>query len=207
MAQHTPDVLILSCSQLGSGLRTTSELERLRDMLSPLSENIRVIAHVDLPTRMLARSYAAQVLEGRGLSLQAEIDLAGQENWREAALAQCPNIDPAAGVFAETQAPNHWIDLPALVDFWEGTFGAGKVHLHSYDEDRFARADVTQAICEAFEIEGNIGKAEEIVPLPRPYRIAGTRATTECADLAGPRKPPAHFAPPAMAKLCAGCCD
>ncbi|MEH6741369.1 MAG: glycosyltransferase family 2 protein, partial [Sulfitobacter sp.] len=40
--QHSPDTLIVSCTQLGSGLRISSELERLRAMLSPLSDDIRV---------------------------------------------------------------------------------------------------------------------------------------------------------------------
>ncbi len=161
VAQHRPDTLILSCTQLGSGLRSESELARLRDMLAPLSGDIRIVAHVDLPTRMLGRAYAAQVLEGRGISLQAELDLAGSESWWQAALDACPAIDPAAGVFAETQAPNHWLDLPALAAFWQGTFD--EVALHSYDEEVFASAAVTDAISEAFGIEQSFGRAEEIV--------------------------------------------
>jgi hypothetical protein len=171
VAAHTPDTLILSCAQLGSSLRTTSELVRLREMLTPLSDDIQLIAHVDLPARMLARSYDLQILEGRGVSLQAELDLVGSDDWRAAALAACPQIDPAAGVFAETQAPNQWLDLPALVTFWEETFGKGQVHLHSYNEDAFAASDAPKAICATFGIEGNIGKAEAIVP-PAPTPAA-----------------------------------
>lgn len=167
VAQHMPDVLILSCTQLGNSLRSKTELARLHDMLSPLSEDIRIVAHVDLPTRMLARAYDAQILEGRGLSLQAELDLAGTDSWWQAALDATPQIDPAAGVFAETQSPNHWLDLPALVNFWEETFGAGKVALHSYDADRFASAEVTEDITSAFGIAQGLGKAEEMVyPAP-----------------------------------------
>lgn len=169
VAQHNPEVLILSCTQLGSGLRSLSELERLRAMLAPLSEDIEVVAHVDLPTRMLGRAYSAQLLEGRGVSLQAELDLAGSESWWQEALEAAPQIDPAAGVFAETQAPNHWLDLPALVTFWEGVFGAGKVQLHSYDPDRFASEEVIDDIARTFKIDGNIGKAEAIaLPAPTP---------------------------------------
>jgi hypothetical protein len=168
VSQHSPDSLIISCAQLGHALRTTSELERLHALLTPLSDDIRIIAHVDLPTRMLARTYAAQILEGRGISLDAELDLVGSDWWQEA-LARCPQIDPAAGVFAETQSPNHWLDLPALVAFWEGTFGKGSVDLHSYDEDQFATREVTDTICKAFNIDANIGKAEAIVlPAPTP---------------------------------------
>jgi hypothetical protein len=166
--QHSPDALIVSSTQLGSGLRTTSELERLRAMLSPLSDDIRVIAHVDLPTRMLARTYSAQILEGRGVSLDAELDLVGSDWWHEA-LKRSPQIDPAAGVFAETQSPNYWLDLPALVTFWEGTFGAGSVHLHSYDEGQFATPEITDLVCKAFDIDANIGKVDAVaLPAPTP---------------------------------------
>ncbi|KEJ89475.1 glycosyltransferase family 2 protein [Sulfitobacter donghicola] len=165
VGQHKPDTLILSCAQLGNALRTRSELARLHAMLSPLSEDIRVIAHVDLPTRMLARSYASQILEGRGISLDAELDLVGTDWWAEA-LKRTPQIDPAAGVFAETQAPNHWLDLPALVGFWEDVFGKGSVDLYSYDADEFASREVTETICKTFQIDGNIGKVEAIAMPP-----------------------------------------
>ena len=173
--QNTPDTLILSCAQLGNSLRTTSELERLRDLLLPLSNDITVVAHVDLPTRMLARAYGAQIVEGRGLSLQAELDLVGSESWWDSALEACPQIDPAAGVFAETQSPNHWIDLPALVAFWDGTFGKGTTQLHTYDADRFAAKDVAEDVESAFQIEGNFGNAEDMAPPPPMPEAAMTR--------------------------------
>ena len=169
--QHHPDTLILSCAQLGAHLTAPSELARLRDMLAPLSDDIRIIAHVDLPTRMMARSYASQILEGRGISLDAELALAGSADWRKAALEAAPQIDPTAGVFAETQGPMPWLDLPALVSFWEETFGTGAVHLHSYDEDRFAQSDITTEIAGAFDIKDSIGKASAIVPAPMPIPI------------------------------------
>jgi hypothetical protein len=161
VAQHSPNTLIISCTHLGRSLRSVSELERLRDLLRPLSDDIRIVAHVDLPVRMLARAYAAQVLEGRGLPLQAELDLVDSNSWWQAALDACPQIDPAAGVFAETQAPNHWLDLRALVGFWERTFGQDKVELHSYDAARFGSSAVTEEIAEVFGIDGNFGKADD----------------------------------------------
>ena len=167
VAQHAPDTLIVCCAQLGTGLRATTELEQLRAMLAPLSHDIRIIAHVDLPARMLARAYAAQILEGRGISLQAELDLVGTKSWWQAALDAAPPIDPGAGVFAHSQAPNHWLDLPALVRFWEATFGTGTVALHGYEETRFAAPDVTAEICNAFGIPHTIGKAEAAA-LPAP---------------------------------------
>ena len=173
--QNTPDTLILSCAQLGNSLRTTSELERLRAFLLPLSDDITIVAHVDLPVRMLARAYSGQILEGRGVSLQAELDLVGSDNWWQSALDACPQIDPAAGIFAETQAPNHWIDLTALVAFWDGTFGKGATELHSYDEDRFAAKTVAEDVAAVFQIEGNFGKAEDMAPTPPMPEAAMTR--------------------------------
>lgn len=147
----------------------------MRDLLLPLSNDITVVAHVDLPNRMLARAYGAQILEGRGLSLQAELDLVRSESWWDSALEACPQIDPAAGVFAETQSPNHWIDLPALVAFWDGTFGKGTTQLHTYDADRFAAKDVAEDVASAFQIEGNFGKAEDMAPPPPMPEAAMTR--------------------------------
>ncbi|UWR23738.1 glycosyltransferase family 2 protein [Sulfitobacter sp. S190] len=171
VAQHSPDTLIVSCSQLGTCLRTVSELERLRGILAPISDDIHVIAHVDAPTRMLARHYESQILEGRGLTLDAELALAGQDDWWRAALARTPAIDPAAGVFAETQAPVFWLDLPALVAFWEGTFGAGRVALHGYDAARFASADVTGTLRDVFTINAPLGRARDMA-LPTPVAAA-----------------------------------
>jgi hypothetical protein len=172
VAQHQPHTLILSCAHLGSGLRSASELARLRAMLAPLSEDIRVIAHVDLPARMALRAYAAQILEGRGLSLRAELDLAGSTDWRQSALDACPPIDPAAGIFAQTQSPNAWLDLPALVVFWERGFGAGAVTLHSYDAAKFATPGVTAALCTAFGIMADIGPAQAMALPPPPAAAA-----------------------------------
>ncbi len=171
VAQHQPDTLILSCAQLGTSLRTADEVARLHAMLAPLSDDIRIIAHVDHPTAMLVRSYAEQILEGRGITLQAELDLVGSENWWQSALEAASPVDPAAGIFAETQAPAHWIDLPALVAFWEAGFGTGTVSLRSYDAEVFAQESVTEEICAAFDIKQSIGRAPAVA-LPAPASAA-----------------------------------
>ncbi|WP_299558101.1 glycosyltransferase family 2 protein [uncultured Sulfitobacter sp.] len=163
VTQHRPDTLILSCAQLGTSLRTADEVARLRDLLVPLSDDIRIVAHVDHPVAMLARSYAEQILEGRGITLQAELDLVGGAGWWQSALDAAPPIDPAAGVFAETQAPVHWIDLPALVAFWEAGFGSGCVTLRSYDAEAFAAETVTDEICATVGIAQTIGRAPAVV--------------------------------------------
>ena len=164
VAQHKPETLILSCSQLGTSLRHRSELQRLKDMLAPLSDDIRIIAHIDEPGRLLIRHYQAQILEGRGITLDAELALLKADNWWQAALAAAPQIDPAAGVFAETQAPMHWLDTATLVAEWDAVFGTGSLALRSYDAEAFAAESVTEELRAAFDIAPTIGKATPATP-------------------------------------------
>jgi hypothetical protein len=165
VAANSPEVMILSASQLGTSLHHRSEIERLRDMLTPLSRHIRIIAHVDEPARLLARHYAAQVLEGRAAPLSRELDLATKDNWWQACIDAMPAIDPQAGLFEETQGAPFWLDYPALVRAWGDVFGTQSVELRPYDADLFASAEVTDEICAAFSIDAAIGKA---TPEPAP---------------------------------------
>jgi len=159
-AQRRPDTLILSCPHLGTCLRSEAELGRLKALLTSFSDDIRIIAHVDEPAALLTRHYAEQILEGRGLSLDAELTLAKADNWCEAALVATPVISPAKGAFAETQAPAFWLDYPALVSRWEDVFGTGSVQLRPYGAALFASTNVMQELRAAFGIDVAIGKAE-----------------------------------------------
>lgn len=160
VADTQPDALILSAAQLGASLHRRSELERLRELLAPLSEDIRVIAHVDEPARLLARVYAGQVMEGRAAPLGRDLALAGGGDWWQAALDAAPQIAPRAGQFVQTQAPPFWLDFAALVRFWESVFGPGSVALRPYDAARFASVEITEEIRDAFGIGRTIGKVE-----------------------------------------------
>ncbi|WP_406645053.1 glycosyltransferase family 2 protein [Aliisedimentitalea scapharcae] len=164
VAQYKPDTLILSTSQLCT-LHRESELEQLHDLLEPLSPDIRIIAHVDEQARLLARHYGAQVMEGRAAPLTRDLALAGDDNWWEACLDTCGPIDPAAGLFEETQGAPYWLDYPALVRHWESVFGSGTVTLRPYDADRFYGAEATEELREMFDISDTIGRA---VPARRP---------------------------------------
>ena len=161
---HQPQTVILSASQLGTSLARRSELERLRDLLVPLSQDIRIVAHVDAPARMLARHYAAQVLDGRSASLDLESGFSGAA-WWDAALAQAPVIDPEGGRFFETHCPPFWLDYAGLVTHWESVFGAGAVTLRPYDAVLFHGEGATEEIRAAFDIEGTLGRA---APAPLP---------------------------------------
>ncbi len=175
IATHQPQAMILSASQLGTGLARRSELERLRDLLAPLSEDIRIVAHVDAPARMLARHYAAQVMDGRHRTLDLERDLPAG-TWWDAALAAAPAIDAAKGRFFETHCPPFWLDYEALVGHWDGVFGEGSVTLRPYDEALFHGDSVTEEIRAAFEITETLGRATPATPAVAPSAAWVTRA-------------------------------
>lgn len=159
VANHTPDTLILSCSQLGSSLARKSELERLRALLLPLSDDIEIVAHVDEQSALLARHYAGQVLEGRASNLDVELELAGSGDWWDDALLDAHVIDPQIGQYMETQTPAFWLDYQRLVTHWESVFGAKSVTLRPYDQDLFYAPKATDEIRECFGIKPTIGKA------------------------------------------------
>ncbi|SFU05331.1 Glycosyl transferase family 2 [Sedimentitalea nanhaiensis] len=162
IAQHQPHTLILSASQLGTSLSQISEVQRLKDLLSNFSNDIRIIAHVDEQARLLVRHYGAQILEGRAVLLDREMALAETENWWRACLDTAPEPNPQAGVFAETQAAPFWLDYPALIRLWEAAFGAGSVRLRPFDALTFASKTVTDEIRSSFEIEPTLGKADTV---------------------------------------------
>ena len=179
--QFKPDHLILSASQLGCSLASRSELERLKALLEPLSEDIRIVAHIDEQAALLTRIYAEQIFEGRGASLDQELALAGSDNWWQDALADAPKIDPQAGIFLESQAAPFWLDYAALEAHWNGVFGDGALTFRAYDAEAFAFETVTEELRAAFQIEPTIGKATaaDIPPLPSAAWLARGRQLNE----------------------------
>ena len=159
-ARFSCDTLILSAHQFGTTLVTRRELERLRDLLRPLSSDIRIVAHLDDPARMLLRRYSGQLLEGRRSSLQAELDCRDAPSFWEAALATRPTTDPQAGDFPEIQGANFWLDFKRLQYEWEAVFGPGRMALRSTDLDLLASEDAPEELRAAFDIRETMGKAE-----------------------------------------------
>ncbi|WP_407492712.1 glycosyltransferase family 2 protein [Pseudooceanicola sp. MF1-13] len=160
VARAKPDILILSAAQLASGLVARSEMETLRDMLTPLSSDITVTAHIDEPARLLTRAYAAQVMEGRGIGLNAELELADQPNWWKACLDATPATEAENGIFLRNQAPAFWLDYQELAARWELVFGPGSFRFRSYDPQVWAQPDITTELQQAFDISDQIGRAE-----------------------------------------------
>lgn len=181
IATHQPRTVILAAYQLGTALSRPSELERLRAMLAPLCTDIRIIAHVDAPSQMLARHYAAQVMIGRTSSLDLERGLNGQD-WWDGSRALAAAQDPAKGRFALTQSPPFWLDYAKLVTQWEGVFGAGTVTLRPYDMERFFGEAATEEIRASFDIADTLGRAEA-APIPEQPSAAWITRARQLNDL------------------------
>lgn len=176
IATHQPQTMILSASQLGATLSRPSEIARLHDLLSPLSDDIRIVAHVDEQARLLSRHYAAQVMDGRATSLELELDMAGSQDWWADALLDGHVIDPDKGQYQETQCPAFWLDYARLRSEWEAVFGPGSVSLRPYDEALFYGESVTQELREAFDLDVQIGKADKAHPPAQPSATTVARA-------------------------------
>ena len=183
---HRPDRVILSADQLGASLWRASELARLRDFLAEFGQTVRIVVHVGEQARTLALHYGEQVLEGRLAPLTREIALAGAGDWRAAALEQWQGCEPMLNAMPEIQAPPFWLDYRALADSWEQVFGAGTVALHRFDPAVFNSPALADEISQAFDLPGNIGKAEAAAPPPPPSAatVARARAMNRLFDTA-----------------------
>jgi hypothetical protein len=175
VAEHTPDHLILSCTQLASSMWRRSEIQRLADMLTPLSRDIRIIAHVGEPARMLARHYADQIAEGRHVPLSRDLDLTRCDDWWDACVQTMPLIKAEAGVFEETQGAPFWLDYAALVRHWDAVFGTGATHLVSQDEDIWTSTKAPDALRTIFDIDPTLGKSDKAKRTKRPSAASLTR--------------------------------
>jgi len=159
IARHKPKHLILSAAQLGSALSRPSEIARLHDLLSPLSDDIRIVAHVDEPGRVLVQHYAEQISDGRIAPLDVELGLSDAPCWWDACLDAMPEADPEAGIFSAVHGPPFWLDYTQLVAHWEAAFGKGALTLRPADAAIFCGAELTDEIRAAFGIKPQIGQA------------------------------------------------
>ncbi len=167
VAKHDPHTLILSASQL-STLPSRSALERLRALLLPLSEDIRIIAHIDEQARVLVRHYASAILSGRLASLEQEITLAAQENWRDAAMVGWQERTPQFQGFPEVQAAPFWLDYAGLQSSWEDVFGPETMTFRPYSKTRFNGKNIVDEVRQCFDIEENIGKTDGVKDVDIP---------------------------------------
>lgn len=168
IAKYSPALLILSAHHLGSHLCHRSEIARLRDLLTPLSQDITVLAHVEDPARMAVRGYGAQILEGRVRGLELELGLLEAPDWWQACLATAPRPAPQFGIFPEAQMALHWLDFAALVREWDAVFGAGATHLRRLDSAALSGAGMIAEIRAGFGIDAQIGTAGSAPGLADP---------------------------------------
>lgn len=152
--------LVLASAQLGSLLHSPSDISRLRSLLSPYFNGIRIVAHVEEQARLLVQHYAYAVYEGRHTPLDQEIALAGHDDWWNSALSMRGKTDPLYGVFDDIHAPPFWLDFNTLLETWETSFGQGNVTLRPLDlETLFSDAGIN-ILSEALGIGNTLGKAE-----------------------------------------------
>ncbi|MBY5972291.1 glycosyltransferase family 2 protein [Ferrimonas balearica] len=176
------EVLILSMTQAASALTRVSELETLRDLLRPISDDISLLMHVGEQASAMARAYAAQVMEGRATSLAVEQGIGAEANWWQACLEQTPEADPLRGSFPAIQRPLFWLDYATLQAHWEGVFGAGSLTFRPYLPEVFHSEAITEEIRAAFGIEDQIGRGP-VTPAPGQEPAATLTRARQMNDL------------------------
>ncbi len=130
-----PDHLLFGNGQIGGMYTRPAEIERLRELLKPFSDDIRIVAHVAEQARVLTPHYANRVLEGRGNALDLELELTQADNWWDASLAMRGENEPLFGMFNDVQFPPPWVDYKSMLSKWEEAFGEGNVVLRPLETD------------------------------------------------------------------------
>lgn len=177
-----PSTLVISCAQFASGLTRPSELETLRNLLLPLSDDITVVAHLTDQATAMARSYAEQVMEGRATSLAVEQAIPDTADWWQACLDATPDPDPLRGIFPVIQRPLFWLDYAALQAHWEGTFGPGSVQFRPYRPEVMHSEEVTEEIRAMLGLEAQIGRGA-VTPPPGQQGAASLTRARQMNDL------------------------
>lgn len=147
--------MVLASSHLAT-LPNRSELDRLKALLDPVSQDVSIFLTIGEQARLLLRHYDDAVQAGRTRPLADELDLARSGgDWSARALSDWTAAQATPGRFAEVFAIPHWIDHAAVAARWQDAFGAGKVTL--LDPSAF-RPDATGAVAALAPL------------LPRPIR-------------------------------------
>ena len=180
-----PQKVIISATQL-AWLSRPSELQRLFDLLAPMANSIRIVAHVEAQARVALRNYAEQVFEGRQTGLDEELELSAAPDWFDAAIALGRGIEPAINAMPEVQSPPFWLDYPALLGFWQSVFGPTQVTFLPYDEAQFHASDATKIAAQAFDIDSPLGnvKPASAPEMPSAETLARARQINQMMGLA-----------------------
>lgn len=157
------DHVALAAAQLGGLLTQPGEIARLKALLSPHFDQIRIIACVDHPARMLLRNYANAVQEGRSASLAQELELANNgADWWSGALALSRPSEAQFGHFEDVERPPAWLDFTGLLKLWHTGFE--DVHLVPFDAETWNGPDAANAMATALGIAKT---CEASAPVPK----------------------------------------
>ena len=169
--------MVLSAAQLGNLLSRPEELARLRDLLCPYFDDIRIIAHLDEQARLLTAHYTFAVTEGRRHSLTQELTLAERGRWWQGALEPAEDA-PDFGLFSDVQNPPFWLDYQALQSHWADAFGAEKVQFRPLDLPQLLSKDGAREVSDSLDLItplGSVDPGRALAPLPAPW-LARMRA-------------------------------
>ena len=154
------DHVALAAAQMGSLYHAPAEVQRLRDLLAPYFDDIRIVIHIEDQARLLVQHYIYAILEGRQRDLGQELALASQKDWWQGALALRPGSEPFFGVFDDVEAPPHWLDYEALLTLWQDAFGADNVTMRPLDLTALYGEGAMAEVAGALGIEDSFGKVE-----------------------------------------------
>ena len=174
LEESRADHVVLAAAQLGNLLSDPAEIARLRALLSPHFDDIRIVAHLDEQARLLAAHYAFAVTEGRRHTLDRELALAesGGEWWAQARAAAAAEDAPDLGLFRDIQAPPFWLDYAALHAHWADAFGADRVSFRPLDADHLTSAHGAEELGDLLALDtplGPVTPGRVIAPLPEPW--------------------------------------
>ena len=119
IARRSPDCVVVSDEHFHSRLRSTRELERLRDLLEPLAQTIEVVVYLRRQDEMAASAYASHLKFGSCL----------------------PPID---AYLEGVEGDDAYYQLEALVDRWRGVFGRDQVTARVFERARLHDGDVLE---------------------------------------------------------------
>ncbi|MEP3688806.1 MAG: glycosyltransferase family 2 protein [Sulfitobacter dubius] len=176
LAKSRADHVVLSAAQLGNLLSRPEELTRLRDLLSPYFDDIRIIAHLEEQARLLTAHYSFAVTEGRRHPLTQELALAERGNWWQGALEPAENA-PDFGLFPDVHNSPFWLDYQALHTHWAEVFGAENVQFRPLDLPHLLSKDGGREVSVSLDLVplGPVDPGRTLAPLPAPW-LARMRA-------------------------------
>lgn len=182
LERNQAETVVLGTGQLGGMLTRAGELERLRDLLQTVSDDIQVTAYLFEQGQELAQFYANRVMEGRRYALDREFELIKGDSWWDGALAMRGENAPYFGLFNDIQYPPFWLDYARLHAHWGAVFGAENVHFRPHDPALMAGEDAANALGDVLGLNTSLGKVDP-EPEEPPHSAASVTRVRGFNDL------------------------